>query len=50
MNVLDTAAPPPKCKRCNDAGWLDPIGPHADGSYSTTRPCPCGAYEGLEPL
>lgn len=30
------------CKRCNDTGWLEPIGPHSDGSYITSRPCSCG--------
>jgi Zn-finger nucleic acid-binding protein len=29
-----------KCPRCNGEGWLEPIGPCADGSYITSRPCP----------
>lgn len=33
------------CERCNDTGWRDPIGPCADGSYVTSRPCNCEAYD-----
>lgn len=33
----------PKCSRCKDTGWLDPIGPKADDSYITSRPCACDA-------
>lgn len=33
---------PKPCKRCNDTGWLEPIGPKPDGSYITSRPCSCG--------
>ena len=28
------------CLRCKGTGWLEPIGPCADGSYITSRPCP----------
>lgn len=37
----------PACKRCNDSGWLEPIGPCADGSYISSRPCSCrrGGHE-----
>jgi hypothetical protein len=32
-----------KCARCDGEGWIEPIGPHSDGSYITSRPCPrCG--------
>jgi hypothetical protein len=31
--------PKPPCERCGGTGWLDPIGPKADGSYITMRPC-----------
>ena len=27
-------------ERCGGEGWLEPIGPCADGSYITSRPCP----------
>lgn len=27
------------CPRCKGEGWLEPIGPCADGSYITSRPC-----------
>jgi hypothetical protein len=37
----------PKCDKCGGTGWLDAIGPKADGSYITSRPCKCGAYKGL---
>jgi len=35
----------PTCGRtrrrdCDGRGWLDAIGPCADGSYVTSRPCP----------
>lgn len=29
------------CKRCNGTGWLEAI-EGDDGSYVTSRPCPCG--------
>lgn len=29
----------PKRENCDGAGWLEPIGPCADGSYITSRPC-----------
>jgi DnaJ-class molecular chaperone len=28
------------CPRCHGEGWLEPIGPCADGSYITSRECP----------
>lgn len=31
-----------KCDKCSDTGWREPIGPHSDGSYTTSRPCSCG--------
>jgi hypothetical protein len=33
------------CKRCSDTGWIEPIGPCSDGSYITSRPCNCKAYD-----
>jgi hypothetical protein len=33
--------PKPPCDRCGGSGWLDAIGPKADGSYITARPCHC---------
>ena len=44
----EQAERPKKCSKCGDerredcdgAGWLDAIGPCADGSYITARPCP----------
>jgi DnaJ-class molecular chaperone len=35
------------CPRCNGEGWLEPIGPCADGSYITSRPCPKCRGNGL---
>jgi len=35
----------PKCSHCNDTGWLDALGPYRDGSYITSRPCDCEAYD-----
>jgi hypothetical protein len=32
------------CRRCNDTGWLPEI-EGTDGSYVTSRPCPCEAGE-----
>jgi DnaJ-class molecular chaperone len=28
-----------KCKVCDGEGWIEPKGPHADGSYATSREC-----------
>jgi DnaJ-class molecular chaperone len=28
------------CDRCDGSGWLEASGPHSDGSYATSRPCP----------
>lgn len=36
----ETAQTAPRCERCGGSGWLDAIGPKADGSYTTSRPCP----------
>lgn len=30
----------PKRRTCDGQGWLDAIGPCADDSYITSRPCP----------
>jgi hypothetical protein len=30
----------PRRKDCDGRGWLEAIGPHSDGSYITSRPCP----------
>lgn len=38
--------PEPKCDMCDGSGWLGAIGPKADGSYITSRPCP-KCYTGL---
>lgn len=37
-----------ECGRCEDDGWCPPIGPCADGSYITMRPCPFGCADKIE--
>ncbi|MHA6346429.1 hypothetical protein [Roseivivax sp. CAU 1761] len=31
-----------ECTRCGEDGWCAPLGPKADGSFVTSRPCPNG--------
>lgn len=47
VETFDVTANVVACDKCRGEGWLEPIGPHSDGSYITSRRCLSAAGMGF---